>query len=158
MFSKSTKDIQEVEVNNSSNIIGKGTTLEGNLNTTGNIRIEGRLIGSITTKAKLVLGGTAWVKGNILAQSAEIGGEVEGTVEVAGLLTLKPTAIVQGDIITNKLIFEEGARFNGKCKMPTVEENSKNKQANVLKANSSFFSKKSENQIINEDKEQQTSS
>lgn len=118
MFSKNnSKEIQEVEVNNSNNIIGKGTTLEGNLTTSGNIRIEGKLIGAITSKAKLVLGNTAWVKGNIIAQNAEIAGEVQGTIEVAGLLILKHTAIIQGDIITSKMVFEEGARFNGKCKM-----------------------------------------
>jgi cytoskeletal protein CcmA (bactofilin family) len=117
MFNNNKKVIQETEVNNSSNIIGKGTHLEGNLHTTGNLRIEGKVIGAITTKAKLVLGATSWVKGNIIAQNAEIGGEVQGTIEVSGLLILKPTAIVQGDIITNKLVFEEGAKFNGKCKM-----------------------------------------
>lgn len=118
MFSKNnSKEVQEAEINNSNNIIGKGTTLEGNVTTSGNIRIEGKLIGAITSKAKLVLGNTAWVKGNIIAQNAEIGGEVQGTIEVGGLLILKHTAIVQGDIITSKLVFEEGAKFNGKCKM-----------------------------------------
>lgn len=118
MFSKNnSKEIQEAEINNSNNIIGKGTTLEGNVTTSGNIRIEGKLIGAITSKAKLVLWNTAWVKGNIIAQNAEIGGEVQGTIEVGGLLILKHTAIVQGDIITSKLVFEEGAKFNGKCKM-----------------------------------------
>jgi cytoskeletal protein CcmA (bactofilin family) len=111
------KVLTETEINNSSNIIGKGTVLEGNLTTTGNLRIEGKVIGSITTKAKLVLGATSWVQGNMVAQNAEIGGEVQGIIEVSGLLILKPSAIVQGDIITNKLVFEEGAKFNGKCKM-----------------------------------------
>jgi len=120
MFNKKKKEMQEtaIESNGSSNIIGKGTTLEGNLNTNGNIRIEGKLIGSIITKAKLVLGNTAWVKGNINAQVAEIAGEVHGTLEVDGVLILKSSAIIQGDLNTNKIIVEEGAQFNGKCKMP----------------------------------------
>lgn len=117
MFKNNKKSVTETEVNNSSNIIGKGTSLEGNLATTGNLRVEGKVIGAITTKAKLVLGATSWVKGHIIAQNAEIGGEVQGTIEVSGLLSLKSSAVVQGDIITNKLVFEEGAKFNGKCKM-----------------------------------------
>jgi cytoskeletal protein CcmA (bactofilin family) len=128
MFSKnnSKEKIQELqEVNNANNIIGKGTTLEGTVTTSGNIRIEGKLIGAITSKAKLVLGNTAWVKGNIIAQNAEIGGEVQGTIEVGGLLVLKHTAIVQGDIITSKMVFEEGAKFNGKCKMGDSELSSR---------------------------------
>lgn len=117
MFSNNKKELKEVAISNSSNIIGKGTSLEGNLNTVGNLRVEGKITGEITTKAKVVLSSTSWIKGGIVAQNAEIGGEVQGTIEVSGLLILKPTAIVQGDIIANKLVFEEGAKFNGKCKM-----------------------------------------
>ncbi|MEL6412976.1 MAG: polymer-forming cytoskeletal protein [Bacteroidota bacterium] len=104
-------------VSNASNIIGKGTSLDGNLDTAGNLRVEGKVIGSIQSKAKIVLSNTALVEGNIIAQNAEIGGEVQGTVRITGLLILKPTALINGDIITAKLVFEEGAKFNGKCNM-----------------------------------------
>ena len=107
----------EQEFSNSSNIIGKGTSLDGNLTTAGNLRVEGKVGGNIHTKAKVVLGDTSMVEGNIIAQNAEIGGEVQGTIQIAGLLTLKPTAVVNGDIITSKLVFEEGAKFNGQCNM-----------------------------------------
>ena len=53
MFSSAKKEIAQEEMSNSSNIIGKGTSLEGNLNTAGNIHVEGRVNGSIQTKAKL---------------------------------------------------------------------------------------------------------
>ena len=108
--------VQE-ELNNSSNIIGKETSLEGNLNTPGSLRVEGKVAGNIKAKAKVVLGETSTVEGDIAAQTAEIGGVVQGTISVSGLLTLKPTAVVNGDIITSKLVFEAGARFNGKVKM-----------------------------------------
>ncbi len=117
MFSNAKKESAEEGSNNSSNIIGKGTSLTGNLTTSGNLRVEGRVEGSIQTKTKVVLGNTSVVEGNIIAQNAEIGGEVKGTIRVSGLLTLKPTAMVNGDIITSKLVFEEGAKFNGKCNM-----------------------------------------
>ena len=100
-----------------SNIIGQGSHLEGSIITTGNLRIEGKVTGGIQTKAKVVLSHTAQTQGNIVAQNAEIGGEVKGTVEVTELLVLKSTAIVRGDIIATKLVFEEGAYFDGKCKM-----------------------------------------
>lgn len=117
MFSSTKKEITGEAVGGSSNIIGKGTSLEGNLHTSGNLRVEGRVVGSIQAKAKVVLGDTSMVEGNITAQNAEIGGEVQGTIKIAGLLTLKPTALVNGDIVTSKLVFEEGAKFNGKCNM-----------------------------------------
>ena len=112
-----TKKESTEQTNNASNIIGKGTCVEGNLHTPGNLRIEGKIVGEIHTKAKAVLGSTSVVKGNIVAQHAEISGEVHGTIRVAGLLFLKSTAFVQGDIITSKLVFEEGAKFDGKCNM-----------------------------------------
>lgn len=143
MFNNSKKEGVEEGISNSSNIIGKGTQLEGNLTLAGNLRVEGMIKGSVHTKAKIVLGSTSVVEGDILAQNAEVGGEVQGTMKVSGLLTLKPTAVINGDIITSKLIFEEGAKFNGKCNMggavktskPTISfdtNQSENKDTNVI--------------------------
>ena len=42
------------EISNSSNIIGKGTILEGNIETFGNIRVEGKVVGNVKTKSKLI--------------------------------------------------------------------------------------------------------
>lgn len=122
MFNKEEKKVAE-EISNSSNIIGKGTLVEGNLETYGNIRVEGQVIGNIKTKSKVALGQSSRVEGNILAQNAEVAGEVSGTVEVTELLLLKSSAVISGDIITNKLIVESGATFNGGCKMGvTIKE------------------------------------
>ena len=114
MFSNSTKDPQP---SGAGNIIGKGTHLEGSITTIGNLRVEGKITGGINAKAKVVLSNSSFVKGNIIAQNAEIGGGVQGTVEALELLILKPTAVIHGDIIARKLVFEEGAKFNGKCTM-----------------------------------------
>jgi cytoskeletal protein CcmA (bactofilin family) len=116
MFKKNESN-KELESINSSTIIGKGTVLDGNIETIGNIRIEGKAIGNIVSKSKIALGESSLVEGNILAQNAEIAGEVRGVVEVSDMLILKSTAIVHGDIITNKIIIESGATFNGHCKM-----------------------------------------
>lgn len=122
MFNKDEKKVAE-DISNSSNIIGKGTVMEGNLETFGNIRVEGKVIGNIKTKSKVALGQSSELEGNILAQNAEVAGEVTGTVEVTELLLLKPSAIISGEIITNKLIVESGATFNGGCKMGvTIKE------------------------------------
>lgn len=113
---KEEKKVQE-KIADSTNNIGKGTVLEGNVGTFGNIRIEGKVIGNIKSKSKVVLGQSSFVDGNILAQNAEIEGEVKGVLEVTELLVLKPTAIIHGEITTNKLIVESGATFNGGVKM-----------------------------------------
>lgn len=114
--SKEEKRVAE-EISNSSNTIGKGTFLEGNVETYGNIRIEGKVTGNIKSKSKVALGPSSQVTGNITSQNADIEGEVKGKLEVADLLVLKATSIVNGDIYTGKLVVEPGAVFNGSCKM-----------------------------------------
>jgi cytoskeletal protein CcmA (bactofilin family) len=120
--SKEQKRVAE-EISNSSNNIGKGTFLEGNIETYGNIRIEGKVNGNIKSKSKVALGNSSHVQGNIISQNADIEGEVKGRLEIAELLVLKATAVINGDIVTGKLVVEPGAVFNGGCKMgATIKE------------------------------------
>ena len=114
--SKDQKKVAE-EISNSTNTIGKGTVLEGSIETYGNIRIEGKVIGNIKSKSKIALGNSSHVQGNITAQNADLEGEVKGRIEITEILILKSTAIVHGDIVTGKLVVEPGAVFNGSCKM-----------------------------------------
>jgi cytoskeletal protein CcmA (bactofilin family) len=116
LTSKEQKRVAE-EISNSSNTIGKGTFLEGNIETYGNIRIEGKVVGNVKSKSKVALGNSSHVQGNIIAQNADIEGEVRGRLEVSELLVLKATAVINGDITTGKLVVEPGAVFNGSCKM-----------------------------------------
>ncbi len=105
------------EISNSSNVIGKGTILEGNIETFGNLRIEGKVIGNIRSKSKVALGNSSQIEGNLFAQNADIEGQVKGKLEIAEVLVLKATAVINGDITTGKLVVESGAVFNGTCKM-----------------------------------------
>ena len=116
LTSKEQKRVAD-EISNSSNVIGKGTVLEGNIETFGNIRIEGKIIGNIKSKSKIALGNSSHIEGNIYAQNADIEGQVKGRLEISELLVLKSSAVIHGDIITGKLVVETGAVFNGTCKM-----------------------------------------
>ena len=107
--------------NGSNNIIGEGSTLTGNLNSSGNIRLEGKVKGDITSSSKVACGETSIVDGNVTADNAEIAGKVTGKVTVNDLLVLKSSAKIQGDISTNNLVIESGASFNGACAMGTEE-------------------------------------
>ena len=103
--------------NGSNNIIGEGTSLIGNLNSSGNIRLEGQVKGDITSSSKVACGETSVVDGNVSADNAEIAGKVTGKVTVSDLLILKSSAKIHGDISTNNLVIESGASFNGSCSM-----------------------------------------
>jgi cytoskeletal protein CcmA (bactofilin family) len=63
------------------------------------------------------MGSHAYVDGNVVARSGEVGGNIRGNIEISELLILKPTAVINGDILTNQLVVEPGATFNGGCKM-----------------------------------------
>ena len=117
MFNRNREVQETMELTNASTQIMKGTTIEGNIDTYGNLRIEGKVVGNIKSKTKVALGESSYIEGNIVAQNAEIAGEVKGTVEVSDILSLKSTANIVGDIITGKLIVEAGAVWNGTIKM-----------------------------------------
>ena len=117
MFTSKDQKITEEESKNSSNLIIKGTTIVGNFESQGNIRIEGNFIGNVRSKSKIVLGKSSFVEGEISTQKAEIDGEVKGKIQISELLTLKPSAVIKGNIITKNINVESGAIINGKCKM-----------------------------------------
>jgi cytoskeletal protein CcmA (bactofilin family) len=102
---------------NSINVFGEGTTVEGKIRSKGDVRIDGKLIGAIDTAAKVVLGEKGVIEGDLIAKGADISGVVNGNVHVEGVLLLKSTARINGDIVTNKLQIESGGMFNGKCEM-----------------------------------------
>jgi cytoskeletal protein CcmA (bactofilin family) len=123
MFTNKESRKELVEISNSSNTIGKGTTITGDIETYGNLRLEGRLIGNIKCKSKVAQGEGSVIEGNVTAQNAEFAGQIIGRVEISELLVLKASCVITGDVITNKLSIEPGATFNGTCKMgATVKE------------------------------------
>ena len=104
------------------NIIGAGTVIEGEIKSNGDLRIDGKIIGSVTTKAKVVVGGTGIIEGDVNCQNADISGAIKGKTMVGETLYLKSTAKVNGDIVTGKLVVEVGANFTGNCNMGNVKE------------------------------------
>src|SRR4051812_8821788 len=105
------------------NLIGAGTVVEGDIKSTGDIRIDGTVYGSVFSKAKVVVGATGLVEGNISSTNSDISGSVKGKTNVSELLFLKSTAKVSGDIVTGKLVVEVGATFTGSCNMgPLIKD------------------------------------
>ena len=115
MFSKEER--KNEDQSSTSNIIGKETVLQGSIESVGNIRVEGKVYGNAKARAKFVMGNDAYVDGNVVARTAEVAGKIKGNIEISELLILKPTAVINGDILTNKLVVEPGATFNGGCQM-----------------------------------------
>ena len=106
----------EVQVN-SINIIGNGTTLVGDIQGEGDIRVDGNLKGTLVTKGRVVIGSTGVFSGEITCRNADISGKVDGKIKVSELLALKASSKFSGDIVTNKLAIEPNAIFTGTCNM-----------------------------------------
>jgi cytoskeletal protein CcmA (bactofilin family) len=98
-------------------VIAKGTSIEGDFNTTENVRIDGTIKGNLQCDKKLVLGQSALIEGKLQANEAVIMGNIQGDVVVKGLLRLEGTAVIKGDITAQKIIVEEGARYDGISKI-----------------------------------------
>lgn len=98
------------------NLIGAGTSIVGDVVSTGDVRIDGSLKGNITISGKLVIGNTGKIEGDVSCQNADVSGELIGKVTIKELLQLKANSKLFGDIITNQLSIEPTAIFEGNCK------------------------------------------
>ena len=112
------------EVPQSANLIQAGTSITGDIESNGNIRIDGNIKGIINTSGKVILGSTGSVDGDIICINADIEGRANGNIKVKELLTLKATALVNGEIYTDKLSIEPGAKFTGTCRMDNQKQES----------------------------------
>lgn len=101
------------------NLIGPGTEIKGDLICEGDIRMDGRVDGTINVGQRLVIGDSGTVNGNIQADNVIIAGVVNGNIKSAQSTILHGKSNVKGDIYTSQIIIESGATFNGRCVMDT---------------------------------------
>ena len=112
----------ETENTNKINMIGVGTTIEGNISSSENIRFDGNLVGNLNTRGKVFIGQSGRVTGEIRCKNCEVEGVVDGRVVVEELLSLRSVSKLFGEIKTGKLAIEPGATFTGKCDMGGKKE------------------------------------
>lgn len=112
-----SKKMESSRQHPSINMISQGTELNGKVNTHNDIRISGKVEGEVKADGKVILTNDGFIKGDIYASDADIAGKVEGEIIISKKLILRQTAVVTGDISTNTFLVEEGAVFEGACKM-----------------------------------------
>lgn len=115
--SKSKSENNDENLPASASMIGAGTTLQGDITSNGDLRIDGTLKGNIIGSAKVIIGANGVVEGDISGQQADIMGKVNGSIKVKDLLQLKNGSQVNGNISAGKLQVEPSAVFNGQCHM-----------------------------------------
>ena len=98
------------------NSLVKDTHVEGTIRTASDFRIEGALVGSLDCQAKLIIGPSGNVDGEVSCKTAMIEGVFEGNLRVSDLLEVRQTARVDGDISYGKLKIDAGAQLTGQLK------------------------------------------
>lgn len=109
------RDIKEGRL---SGFVGHGTTLTGETQFHAMLRVDGHLVGSVSSEAgTLIIGNNGQVDANISVAAAMVNGEVRGDILATEKLQLGRTARVMGNISSPRLIIEEGAILEGSCSM-----------------------------------------
>ena len=102
---------------NALNSLVRGTVTEVNVIAESDIRVDGIIKGNLKCAARVIIGPSGFVDGEINCQNAMIEGKFNGILRVVELLNVKETADITGDVTTGKLTISAGAVFNVTCKM-----------------------------------------
>jgi cytoskeletal protein CcmA (bactofilin family) len=109
------RDLREGVV---SGFVGSGTVVSGDAEFKGMLRIDGHFTGRIRSeKGSLIVSAGGVVEANIEVASARINGTVNGDITATGRVEFGRSARVRGQIQTPALVIEEGAIFEGGCRM-----------------------------------------
>jgi cytoskeletal protein CcmA (bactofilin family) len=96
-------------------------SVTGDLDTSGSLRIDGKLEGNVRRADTVVLGVGATMSGDVHAREVVIGGTIVGNVHATERVELQATAIVTGDIVTQTILVQEGGVVNGRVLMRPPE-------------------------------------
>ena len=102
-------------------VIAKGTNIEGKFICSENVRLDGIINGEVKVEKRFVMGEGSYVHGNIQARDAAIKGKIKGDIHVKEALHLMETAMIEGNITAKTMIVEEGARYNGSCRIGEMQ-------------------------------------
>ena len=103
-------------------LIGAGTVIQGNINFSGGLRIDGTVNGNITAEdgshSMLVVSDQAKIAGEVRAAHLVVNGTITGPVFATQLLELQPKARVTGDVVYAAIEMHHGAVVAGMLKHP----------------------------------------
>ncbi|MBP1715541.1 MAG: bactofilin [Deltaproteobacteria bacterium] len=103
-------------------IIGKNSDINGELNVSGTLRVDGMVHGKVNAEC-VIVSESAMVKGDIKARAIIIGGKVEGNLYGEEMIEIKTKGAVLGEIFTKKFFVIEGGALNGRVQMQKDETN-----------------------------------
>ena len=98
-------------------VIASGLKIVGDVETSGTLKIEGTVQGSIRGARQVVVGRSGVIQGDIQAEEIVIGGRVKGTVTASERVEIQANSVIEGDVHTRSIVVFEGGLLNGNVRM-----------------------------------------
>ncbi len=114
MLKKRSADNMNAKFNS---IIGEGVTMEGNITAKESLRVEGTIVGDVSSEGILVISASGKVTGNVKANDIRVAGAIEGDIESEGRIEVESSGRVMGNIKAKSLVIDQNAVFKGQCTM-----------------------------------------
>jgi len=109
-------------------IIGAGTLFVGEIHVKGTLRIDGRVEGKMICSGDIVVGESGVIEAELRARSIKLAGILKGNTYASGILEIVSTGKLYGDLEVGKLVINDGAVFQGQCKMQNTETSANKKE------------------------------
>ncbi|MDR0427076.1 MAG: polymer-forming cytoskeletal protein [Dysgonamonadaceae bacterium] len=101
----------------SHNTLAQGTFIKGDIKAEEDIRIDGKVEGTINCPGKVIIGHQAEIQGDIRCANMDLIGIVTGNIFVDNTFSMRANGVFSGELTAGSLEIEPGATFNGTCKM-----------------------------------------
>ena len=105
-------------------VIDRNSIFDGTFQTTRDLQVEGEVKGTIDCKGTLFVANGAVVGAKVEAENVTVAGDLNGEVRCRGRLQIMPTGRVRGKIVTQTLVINEGAFYEGQLEMAPPESRS----------------------------------
>jgi len=100
--------------------IGKSVVIKGELSGSEDLYVDGTVEGTIQLQGNnLIIGPNGHVHADVSVKAVVIQGKLEGNIRAKDRAELRKSAVIVGDIVTQRIAIEEGAYFKGKVEVQT---------------------------------------
>jgi len=124
IFSKSNNSYTGTQTDKNTTIITEGTSINGEINISCNLYIDGNFEGTINSSKEVNIGKSGNVKGDIIAERLVVQGFVEGSVNVTKV-EIKAAGRVSGTIESEEFVIEARGSFDGSSVLKKSKPESK---------------------------------
>jgi cytoskeletal protein CcmA (bactofilin family) len=116
MFGREDEN-EPADTSGNASILGAGSHFEGKIQVQGKLRVDGEFKGDVDCRETLEVGRSGVIHGNLNVKQAAIGGRIYGNINASDRIELKAGSHLEGDIVTRRLVIDEGVFFEGNCRM-----------------------------------------